>query len=530
MPMCNLTTASSTGNDSIRVIQHLALPCFRNLQPGPLHTIISDPDGNMYYSDEVNHSVVSLNCDGSLRWHKTKRGTAPCEFWYPSGLSLGCIELHGEVLNCLAVADSWNRRVQFLDVEGNPLAIWTHAGERPFGEVADLRFIRENADSGTGYTTTGFWYVLDRGNHCLCRLAINGNLVDQIGRCFPQNMQRRWAIPEIFFSEGSQDIEALGRSSPFDFTFYPERILGYASDALFIAESGCQRLKQVTPPHLFPFYLETDSTLQWIAADLSGLLAYDHAGSRLMRQGNDGRGWDQAEILGRPVFSDLSLDGIWLQINNRIEKCKWEITADRPKSNYPECHSWILHSDSEETNRLDPADISKAVEDCLVHLDEEIRLADTILAMGEKDMSPQFVEGMSGHVPDFPIKCSWASQRVHETLHRWCLDRLERHLAGSKGQGTLELSGDLKQMQSILAKQIGIRMADILKRVYGLSARMQSQKTTDSEDASMSNSWVKVALMAKSNLKFAIEWISSWSGITISQLDRKIGGGAAPFL
>jgi hypothetical protein len=498
-----------------RIIQSLELPHFGETAPGPLHTILTTPDGSIYYSDELNHTVVSLNGDGSIRWQKTKHGTTPGEFWYPKGLSLGYLQLHGDMIHCLAVADSWNRRVQFLGSDGNILSVWTHAGEMPFGEVADIRFVAERAGSGDNNPWVGFWYVLDRGNHRLCRMAINGNLVDQIGRCLPRKIQRRWAIPEIFFSEVCQDIEALACPAPCDFTFYPEGILGNALDALFIIESGYPSLKQIAPPHLFPLHLCPGSTFRWIAADASGLLAHDPAGKRLWRQSIQGKEFDQAGITGRPVFSNLSSDEVWLQIYDRIEKYKWDAATCRPEYNHSESYPWISWSASKETKRLDPADVSKAIEGCLARLDEEIKLADTILAMGEKDVSPQFLEGMSGHIPDIAVKCSWALQKIHENLHWWCLGRLEHHLAGSQGHKTSELSEHLRQMQGILAKEIEIRIADIQKRVDDLSARMQSQKAGSNNGASIPHSWMKVASMSKSNLEFARKWASGWSGIRI---------------
>ena len=72
------TLSVSTAN-APRIIQSLTLPHFGETAPGPLHTIVTDPDGNIYYSDEINHSVVSLKGDGSVRWHRTEKGSDPGE-------------------------------------------------------------------------------------------------------------------------------------------------------------------------------------------------------------------------------------------------------------------------------------------------------------------------------------------------------------------------------------------------------------------------------------------------------------------
>ena len=323
-------------------------------------------------------------------------------------------------------------------------------------------------------------------------------------------------MSKIFFSEVYQDIDALVRSSPFDLTFYPERIFGNTLNALFIVESEYPNVKQIVPPHLFPLQICLGSNIQWIAADASGYLAYDPAGKRLWRQSIQGKELNQADIPGRPVFSNLSSEEVWLQARDRIEKWKWTRPADLQQSGPRENDPWFLHPAADESKRLDPTEVDRAVKGCLAHLDQEIKLADTILAMGEKDVTPQFLEGMSGHIPDFAVKCSCALQKVHETLHWWCLGRLKQHLAGSQGHQTPELSEHLKHMKAILANEIETRIADIQVRVDALSARMQSQKAGSNNGASVPNSWREVALMSKSNLEFAEKWIFGWSGIRIS--------------
>ena len=87
---------SPAAAEEFQVIQKIMLPHIEGKEPGPLHTVVTDPEGNLYYSDEMNHSVVALCNDGALRWHKTKRGNAPGEFWYPRGLSLGFIQSKGD--------------------------------------------------------------------------------------------------------------------------------------------------------------------------------------------------------------------------------------------------------------------------------------------------------------------------------------------------------------------------------------------------------------------------------------------------
>jgi hypothetical protein len=511
----SMKTLSVPAANAPRIIQNLSLPHFGETAPGPLHTIVTDPDGNIYYSDEINHSVVSLKSDGSVRWHRTRRGAALGEFWYPRGLSLGCLQLHGETIRCLAVADAWNRRVQFLDVEGNPLTIWTHGGKQPFGEVADARFIPGNMNPKAGMAPVGFWYVLDRGNHRLCKLDMEGSILDQIGRCLPKSMEKRWAAPEIFFGKASKDGKTFADVSPLDFTFFPNRILGNTADSLFVCESNSRELKQIIPPHLIPVCIDNDDNLEWIAADSSGLLGWDRVGNQLMRRSGPHSEYEQVEIIGEPVPSNRPSDEFWMQAEDSIGMCKWPIAADRLEGGHSEFYPWFIQSGEKGLDLLDPPAVQKAVEACLTYVDEEIKLADTILAMGEKDVSQGFVDGMSGHIPVFPNKCALFLQGVHEILHNWCLDQLGRHLAGALEIKLPEHSANPRQMQEGLAIQIGIRLADIQKRKRDLNDRLSSQTTSAGADAITPDPWTKVALISRSHLEFAQEWLANWSGVSI---------------
>ena len=121
-------------------IRHLDLPPLAG-PPGPLHTVLEDIQGNIYYSDEIHHSVVSLNHRGELRWHCGTKGSEPSQFRYPQGMSLGWIHHDGSPQRCIAISDSWNRRIQFLSLDGQYLLSWSRGGDTPFSEVADIRFI-----------------------------------------------------------------------------------------------------------------------------------------------------------------------------------------------------------------------------------------------------------------------------------------------------------------------------------------------------------------------------------------------------
>jgi hypothetical protein len=500
-----------------RIIQSLALPHFGETAPGPLHTILTTPDGSIYYSDELNHTVVSLNGDGSIRWQKTKHGTTPGEFWYPKGLSLGYLLLHGDMIHCLAVADSWNRRVQFLGSDGNILSIWTHGGEMPFGEVADVRFIREQAGFNTEEAISGFWYILDRGNQRLCRIAMDGNNLFQIGRDFPHNLENRWAVPRIFFSKGCKKAEKQIDISPLDFTSYPERILGNSSDSLYISEAKSQRLKRIFPPHLIPLRIDLGANIEWIAADLSCLLAWDRVGAQL-RRWNGLRGeFDQVEIIGEPVPSNLSCNELWIQIKDGIEKWEWDVPADDLANNESaQFTSPIAQAASVEINQLDLSRVRTATQTCLSVIDEELRMADIILATSEKAIDQKLLDGMSVHMKAYQEKCSYAAQSLHEALHHWCLGQLGHHFARTAGNEDPDQATEIERMQSLLETQICRRIGYLQESIENLGSRLSLPLASGVENPVQLDSWTRIALVAKSGLEYARKWIACWSGIGIS--------------
>ena len=514
--MESFTAVSISPGPSLRRLQSFALPCFSDLTTGPLHTVIEDSIGNVYYSDEINHRVVSLKADGSVRWYKIRKGTAAGEFCYPRGLSLGRIQLHDRTIPCLAVADGWNQRVQFLDIEGNQIAIWTHGGDFEFGEISDVRFMPEYTEFNSCKGSAGFWYVLDRGNSCLFKLGINGTLLDRIGRCFPSNMRNRWAAPDVFFCGSDSAFNATEIFTPLNFAFYPERILGNSIDSLFITEAGSQMLKQVLPPHLIPLRLNIPKTLEWIAADSSGLLAWDRSARRLTRLAGTHIGCDFAGICNGPIPSNLPIEYFWLQTGENIEKWKWDLRTDQASGDHPKRYPWIEMSATEEIRNLDLAKIRKSVETSLALLDDEIKLGDSILAMSYEGIPAEYLDEMSKHAIEFSTKCTWFNKAMREALHHWCLGRLQGSIAKMQPDPTDEQMAIFEEAKRGLIDQIALRVREIQKRLDALNFRLSSISTNMDTSSCSPKTWIYVAEISKSNLEHAKGWIASWSGMNYS--------------
>jgi hypothetical protein len=149
---------------NLEMKRSISLPVISDLLPECLHSIVQDDDGNLYYSDEFNHLIVSVTERGELRWYRGGKGIGPGQFQYPQGMSIGWAQIEEGKLHCLAVCDSWNQRIQIFRLDGHHVGCWESSGFLRFGEVVDIRFITENPIEGD---SRGYWLILDRGNHRL---------------------------------------------------------------------------------------------------------------------------------------------------------------------------------------------------------------------------------------------------------------------------------------------------------------------------------------------------------------------------
>ena len=85
---------------------------------------------------------MCLTEEGELLWWQGKDSADTVHFRYPRGLALGKIQTADlGPIDCLAVCDSWNDRVVFLNHEGSQIDEWKTAGGRSFREVSDIRYI-----------------------------------------------------------------------------------------------------------------------------------------------------------------------------------------------------------------------------------------------------------------------------------------------------------------------------------------------------------------------------------------------------
>ncbi len=422
----NLTSRT----DALHITLSITLSCLDEMAPGPPHTIVTDAAGNHYISDETQHRVISIDPGGRIRWQRGGKGGAPGKFHYPRGLSVGHITVRGQSMECLAVADAWNRRVQFLDMGGETVQVWTAAGGAPFSEITDVRFVEGGFGAQAGGSEKDLWLVLDRGCHRLHGITVDGHPTFGIGECLPPNRAKQWAVPEYFFARDARPSGRQGDVAPFDFVYFPERILGNSWGALFLWEPYRRSLKQVLPPHLLPIALESASEAEYIGADESGLLGWD-PGARLLWRYDFYRGdFSRLDVSGIPIAS--SSKQIWIQDNERLELWNWSVPDSAAAQSKSSRGSAPLHrTGPRESAEFDSERVCEAIKACFAAADTELELACSVASIALDGRDPQQLAAARGRYVSLQLDRSNARTGLRKALHHWSLAALEGRLLGT---------------------------------------------------------------------------------------------------
>ncbi len=296
-----------------RQVQELLLPHAGQSRIGPIHTVLPDDEGNLYLSDEFNHSVFSLDSAGTLRWERAGRGSHQGQFVYPRGLACGRLSYRNQRVRCIAVADAWNRRVQFFDLSGQFLDAWQLCSGVSFGEVSDVYFLPADSDRG-------IWLVLDRGNHRICFLGETGRELGRVGRCLSPAISKRWSLPGCFVGWELDRRGVIPQFEHLDYLHLPWRLLGHSFTTLHVWEPYSWDLKRLKCGQLIPIPYRPETLSEWIGAFDSGLLGWDARNSRLLICGLDGKPHAAAAIAGVPIASRFPASEIWLQSGDRLRR------------------------------------------------------------------------------------------------------------------------------------------------------------------------------------------------------------------
>ncbi|MBN1569331.1 MAG: hypothetical protein JXA73_15905 [Acidobacteria bacterium] len=495
--------------DNLNAIRTIDLGHPEGCPPGLLRTIISDSDNHLYLSDELNHRIISFDQDGNLRWLRGKRGNGRGDFFYPRGMAVGQIKMRGRVIPCLAVADAWNRRVHFLDLDGNPLHIWTAADSIPFGEITDVRFIEANLTEIVGTSGTGFWLVLDKSGHRLFGISQEGSLIFQTGQCFPYGLENHWAAPELFFSSRVSLADLLKSVSSFDFLYYPDRILGSSMKALFISEPYRRRIKQLIHPHLFPIALHCESEIEYIAADEMGLIGWHRPTCTLMQINSECRPSLSSEIQGIPIAG--SSREVWIQNEEHLELLQWQASdSEASAGTGSKVFAPLLETAERERAQSESSTIRIAIEACFEAAENEADLADLIVSIVCKGMDPDQLNKEEGLYVYRQRDRGDARLGLRKALHHWCLGTLEKALLGADCSITVVQSCALHLQLQRLA-QLQVKISGILGRIEDGLTQLQSAAETHNGSSISPEKRIQSLCAARNDL-----WdIQLWMGLCL---------------
>jgi hypothetical protein len=341
---------------------------------------VEDNQGHIYYSDEINHSLVSLDGRGELRWHLSTKGTGPCQFQYPQGIALGWITRDDEQVMCLAVCDSWNRRIQFFSPDGHYILTWNECGGTPFSDVVDVRYVPAMKHATGANAQCGFWLVLDRGNHRLCALGQSGQSLFQIGRPFSPGLTERWITSAALPQKDPIEPRTVLEHPPIGFLHYPTRILGISEDTLCIWEPMTRKLKLVFGGNLFPLSLTELSRGDCVAVDRTGMVLWLKPDSLIRVYDREGRQQWGGALNGAPVPSNGPSNRLWIQNGAEIECWNWPAGDSGSGHEYGLTVSLLRRSASRELELLAEEEITAAIHEILEHISAFLKFADSSIA------------------------------------------------------------------------------------------------------------------------------------------------------
>jgi hypothetical protein len=304
---------------SIQRLKSVALSCSSG-RPGPLHSIQLGEDGCLYYSDELNHGIHSLDGSGRMRWQAGSKGSNPGQFHYPRGMSLGLICRDARRDPCLAVADSWNGRIQFLGLDGRFLTQWGGDSDMPFEEPVDVKFIP--TDVTESVSPEGYWLVLDKRLHQLWTVDCKGHVLRQNGTCMDPDIVSRWIAPGKRPKLEEVDRATSQNNVAFNYLFYPDRIFGKTEEAIFLSEPLRRNLKLLKDDDFIPLSIGSFEDREWVAADGSGLIEWSPTDQCLQYYDGCGQPVRLDRVAGTPVPSNLPSNELWIQYEDRIDRIR----------------------------------------------------------------------------------------------------------------------------------------------------------------------------------------------------------------
>lgn len=493
-------------------IQRIALPDL-SVPAGPLHTILLDEGSRIYYTDEFNDTVVCLDCEGRVRWCRNAPRSEAAGFFYPRGMDIGWFLQGGRTIRCLAVCDAWKHRVQVLDLEGNSLALWTLGGAIPFSEVSDLRYISRSSAGQDGY-----WLVLDGGNHRICALAQDGKPIFEVGRCLTPTLGKGWVAPGIELEEDELPAGMVRDFPRFDFLYYPSRILGNCEHALYVWGPASRELKQMLFGNLFPISVRPDfPSVEWIGADVTGLLGYCKETGGLSLYNNEGDLWRETHMKdGAPIASNLGLHEFWVQTGGQIDRWSWRAGSAaelmRPEPDRIRACGPLLRT-AIDLMCIRDSDTT-AIGEVTSVLNRIIALADEFICGIQKgNWAQDLLNRVTEMLPKLAQERINAVSTAHGGLHHWCVGMMGSRLLLNANSGAVRAARE--KWQALIAP-VHAKFAEVQQRLDDFARIRWTLPGTVLADPQAPGKLTNVIEDMETELLECREWLYRWSGIVES--------------
>ncbi len=472
-----------------------------SIPPGPIHTIQVDENDCIYYSDELNHAVVSLDSSGKVRWQAGPKGTNPKEFHYPRGLSLGRIMKDDSLVSCLGIADSWNRRIQFLGLDGEFLTEWRMDPHTSFWEPVDVRYVplSDSCDPVSG----GCWLILDKQNHRLWTSDCKGQVLRQIGTGIDPGMAAKWIASGNFPNLGKMD-EVAPKTYFYDLLYYPDRMLGSKAEALFIWEPFRMILKLFAEDHFIPISLGSFKDRIWVAAGDSALVEWSPSGKCINTYDGTGAFLQSDPIDGVPIPSNLSANELWIQQADRLDRIQIIPRVSR--------RGLLLGSMAgKELKDLNAEVVSKSMDPVLQAVKKIIPLVDEVLDAKQKSYDADRSR-LQEQLASFAAELAAAKSSLYSTLRRFNLGILMLRLACEKRGSEVATqlpphAGEVRDRMMQAFKGILEELVRRREAMQALNQELQEAKSGDPE----TRTFEQQVLHELTNI---INWLQNWTGST----------------
>jgi hypothetical protein len=484
-------------------------------KPGPLHTIQMDENGCIYYSDELNHAVVSLEAEGKPRWFLIGKGTKPGQFYYPRGIALGWVVHEGAPVRCLAIADSWNRRIQFLDLKTGRLLIkWGSNDSDEFQEPVDIRFIPPVAQIETD-PLSGYWLVLDKGRHQLWTIDIWGRKLRQWGTFVDSGTAAKWAASGIYPNLEDLDRRPSREAMHYNLLCQPTRILGMDADALYISEPYRLNLKLVAYGNFFPLSVGAFPDREWIAADSVGLIEWSRTTGRLNFYDCTGNLTHMESVEGIPVPSNLPADQFWLQRKDGIQPMKL-IHPAAPQNMSP-VQSLLIHTAEKSLEDCSADTFGEHAQSIPEIFDQFISLADEVIEALKTQRADQSQISLWDEQLEKLVH-EWDRRRnaLYADLRRFDLPILNLRAASCSGNiiGDADASIHALQLWKLLDEAINTKLKDLVCHCDDLFmlAHIIIGCSEDPPDANLSQ-LQSLAATTSSVMTGIVDWVLKSNGL-----------------